>query len=347
MAPRCARMTACTCSTVKGRWCGTAGRLREQRRALRVPVHAREPGCARDPRLSDHATSHAQVTGAVVGAGDFVITQGVITKLSNQSGTWHPHGNNLVTALRAFTQWGVLDDRAVKAGGIEVNQSIPARDQTNVDAGRLVPLDPEAAATCEATEAHQRGVRHGFRASRSRRPRGRHRAPLKVVGHGDPVGGIEARQVQLANRVEHGPHQVVLRHPIAHRRRHQEHLVTINPDEPRTHTAGPRPTGRTPFPDSLPGRRRPPLRDEIRSRAAPTLPRALRYPRRGLTPRRPATGVERLCRHFSKPSPPFTGQPLARSDISTRSARTPRLSHLSRHPARASELRSRGRRQSV
>ena len=88
-------------------------------------------------------TSHAQVTGAVVGAGDFVITQGVITKLSNQSGTWHPHGNNLVTALRAFKQWGVLNDRAVKAGGIAVNQWIPARDQTNVDAGRLVPLDPE------------------------------------------------------------------------------------------------------------------------------------------------------------------------------------------------------------
>jgi hypothetical protein len=87
-------------------------------------------------------TSHAQVTGAVVGAGDFVITQGVITKLSNQSGTWHPHGNNLVTALRAFKQWGVLDDGAVKAGGIEVSQWIPARDQTNVDAGRLVPLDP-------------------------------------------------------------------------------------------------------------------------------------------------------------------------------------------------------------
>src|SRR3954447_3379066 len=49
---------------------------------------------------------------------------------------------------------------------------------------------------------------------------------------------------------------------------------------------------------------------KIRSRAAPTLPRVLRCPRRGLTPRRPATGVEPLCGHFSTPSRPFTGQCL-------------------------------------
>jgi hypothetical protein len=65
--------------------------------------------------------------------------------------------------------------------------------------------------------------------------------------------GISRRQVQFAHRVEHRPHRAVLRHPITHRRRHQKHLLTVKPDEPRTHahriTA---PTGRPPpFPDSL------------------------------------------------------------------------------------------------
>ena len=49
------------------------------------------------------------------------------------------------------------------------------------------------------------------------------------------ISGINRRQIQLADGVEHRPHQMPLRHPIAHRRRHQEHLLTVNPDEPRAH----------------------------------------------------------------------------------------------------------------
>ena len=64
--------------------------------------------------------------------------------------------------------------------------------------------------------------------------------------------------------------------------------------------------------DSVPGRRRPPFRSEIRTRAGAALPRALHCPRRGLTPRRPATDVEPLCRHFSTPSRLLTGQPRRR-----------------------------------
>ena len=52
----------------------------------------------------------------------------------------------------------------------------------------------------------------------------------------DPEHRVKPRQVQLADRVEDRPHQMVLRDPVAHRRRHQKHLVTVNPDEPRTHT---------------------------------------------------------------------------------------------------------------
>jgi hypothetical protein len=50
--------------------------------------------------------------------------------------------------------------------------------------------------------------------------------------------------------------------------------------------------------DSVPGRQRPPLSDENPTWVSAALPRALRCPRRGLTPRRPATDVEPLCTHF-------------------------------------------------
>ena len=72
--------------------------------------------------------------------------------------------------------------------------------------------------------------------------------------------------------------------------------------------------------DSVPGRRRPPFRSEIRTRAGAALPRALHCPRRGLTPRRPATDVEPLCRHFSTPSRLLTGQCLWRLEPPPRSS---------------------------
>src|SRR4051794_15571183 len=55
----------------------------------------------------------------------------------------------------------------------------------------------------------------------------------------------------------------------------------------------------------------------IRTRAGAALPRALRCPRRGLTRRRPATGVEPLCRHFSTPSRLFAGQPRLSAKAAT------------------------------
>jgi hypothetical protein len=56
---------------------------------------------------------------------------------------------------------------------------------------------------------------------------------------------------------------VPLRHPVAQRRRHQKHLLSITPDEPRTH-AHRLPTPPDELPDSVPGRRRPPLRNDNR-----------------------------------------------------------------------------------
>ena len=52
--------------------------------------------------------------------------------------------------------------------------------------------------------------------------------------------------------------------------------------------------------DSVPGRPRPPLKNENSTWESAALPRALRCPRRGLTPRRPATDVEPLCSIFPR-----------------------------------------------
>ena len=94
----------------------------------------------------------------------------------------------------------------------------------------------------------------------------------------------------------------------------------------------------TPLRDSVPGRRRPPLRSEIRTRAGAALPRALRCPRRGLTPRPPATDVEPLCRHFSASSRLFTGQCQWRLEPPPRSSENLAAAGLT--PARLGALRA-------
>jgi hypothetical protein len=88
-------------------------------------------------------SSHAQVaTGNVIGAGDFIVQDGQVIEISNQSGTWYPRGNHLVTALRAMTAWRVLDLALVKSGEIAVKQFLPAGDAVDVDKGDLVTIGP-------------------------------------------------------------------------------------------------------------------------------------------------------------------------------------------------------------
>ena len=86
--------------------------------------------------------SHAQVTGSVIGAGDFVVSNGQITEITNKSGTWHPRGSHLAAALHAMTAWRVLDTGLVKTGAIPVKQFLPGSDAVNVDEGDLVTLNP-------------------------------------------------------------------------------------------------------------------------------------------------------------------------------------------------------------
>jgi hypothetical protein len=79
-----------------------------------------------------------------------------------------------------------------------------------------------------------------------------------------PIGGVEARKIELLDRLEDAPHQVILGHPVGHRRRHQEHLLTINRNEVLTHTQNPpERIGRHP-----PFSRQAPRKQERRLRAA-------------------------------------------------------------------------------
>jgi len=100
-----------------------------------------------------------------------------------------------------------------------------------LDAGAL---DPARGAVAARVRVEQQSDHH-------RRLIGRPAPPVIAVI------GIESRKIQLADRIEHRPHQMPLRHPIAQRRPHQEHLVSITTDEPRAHAAR-----LPPEPDELP-----------------------------------------------------------------------------------------------
>src|SRR6516165_5026825 len=94
-----------------------------------------------------------------------------------------------------------------------------------------------------------------------------------------PIVGIERRQIQLLNRPEDAPHQVILGQPIQQRRRHQIRLIAIARDEvlghPRIELTTP---DGTPFPDSH-GVEEPPRRVRW-TLAAWTAPLRLWRPRR-------------------------------------------------------------------
>ena len=65
------------------------------------------------------------------------------------------------------------------------------------------------------------------------------------------VVGVEVAEIHLLDRLQDRPHQMVLGHPVAQRRRHQKALLTVAFNEVRGH-AGivlPAPDG-TRFPDS-------------------------------------------------------------------------------------------------
>ena len=49
------------------------------------------------------------------------------------------------------------------------------------------------------------------------------------------IARIESAEIHLRDGVEHRPDQVILRHPLAQRRRHQQHLIAVTANEVHSH----------------------------------------------------------------------------------------------------------------
>lgn len=81
--------------------------------------------------------SHAQIDGTVIAAGDWVVSNGRLTRISNQSGTWQPNGPNLAVTLKLLVRSGIVSENAIVTGDVTVQQFISKPDGFNVDAGKL------------------------------------------------------------------------------------------------------------------------------------------------------------------------------------------------------------------
>lgn len=84
--------------------------------------------------------SHAQIDGHVIGAGDFVVSQGRIQWISNKSGTWQPRGANLAATLKLLVRMKVLDEKMIVKNMVTVAQFVHRPDGYDVDDGDLVVL---------------------------------------------------------------------------------------------------------------------------------------------------------------------------------------------------------------
>lgn len=85
-------------------------------------------------------TSHAQISGNAIGAGDMVVSDGRITSINNQSGTWQPKGANLARTIQLLVDMGLLSEDAIVKGEVTVSQYLHAPQGLDVDAGQLKAL---------------------------------------------------------------------------------------------------------------------------------------------------------------------------------------------------------------
>jgi hypothetical protein len=85
-------------------------------------------------------SSHAQIDGQVIGAGDMAVSNGRITSISNKSGTWQPRGRQLAMTLKWLVRTGILDENAIVSRTVTVSQWISKPDGYNVDEGELYQL---------------------------------------------------------------------------------------------------------------------------------------------------------------------------------------------------------------
>lgn len=85
-------------------------------------------------------SSHAQISGTVVGAGDFSATGGRITAITNQSGTWRPDGKHLAAVLKLLVRSGIVDEDAFVTQSVPVKLFVSKPDGYDVDGGELVSI---------------------------------------------------------------------------------------------------------------------------------------------------------------------------------------------------------------
>jgi hypothetical protein len=111
-----------------------------------------------------------------------------------------------------------LGDRLLVAGPEASNRrvvgNLVGRDHPEGDIVATAPLDPTRRTHPDRIRVDEQRDHH-----------------LRIVGSGTPavtaIGRIERPEIQLRNALKHEPGQVVLRQPLAQRRRQQQLLITI------------------------------------------------------------------------------------------------------------------------
>jgi hypothetical protein len=89
-------------------------------------------------------SSHAQIEGNVIAAGDMIVSKGHVKTISNQSGTWQPGGRNLAMTLKLLVRMRIVNEDAFVTGKVTVKQYMHRPDGYDVDAGVLVTIMGQA-----------------------------------------------------------------------------------------------------------------------------------------------------------------------------------------------------------
>jgi hypothetical protein len=85
-------------------------------------------------------SSHAQIEGDVIGAGDMIVAAGRITSISNKSGTFQPRGAHLAATLKFMVRIRLLSETEIVQGAVTVRQWISQQKGPDVDNGQIMTL---------------------------------------------------------------------------------------------------------------------------------------------------------------------------------------------------------------
>jgi hypothetical protein len=89
-------------------------------------------------------SSHGEIDGNVIGAGDMIVNQGYVIYLDSQSGSFQPGGANFAATLKLFVRTGLISENQIVTGDVDVAQYIASEGYLNIDDGILVDLIGQA-----------------------------------------------------------------------------------------------------------------------------------------------------------------------------------------------------------